>query len=201
MVSSVNPVSQTIPLPSTTNQVQQVVSDEQLVDHLINKKMSIFRKEKINRSQLISLFKKQSLVQTISYKNEFDLHEKEPVSNTHLFETFYSKTCFQTEAKSHTAVPHLSKCHFKEKNVGNIASFILLYKKGDVTRLNHEQLIYIIILRLSVLFPIPVVFLCTYLISLTISVDNVKKLLISSSCVGVETSPSYTVLLTAGLLA
>lgn len=35
----------------------------------------------------------------------------------------------------------------KKKNVGNIVSFILLYKKGEVTRLNHEQLIYIIIIE------------------------------------------------------
>lgn len=56
MVSSVNPVFQTIPVPSITNQVQQVVSDEQLLDHLINNKMSIFHREKINRCQLIPLF-------------------------------------------------------------------------------------------------------------------------------------------------
>ena len=137
--------TQTIPLPSTTNQVQQVVSDVQLLDHLIHYEMSIFRKEKINRYQFNIFVSKQNLVSTISYKNEYDLHKKEPVSNTHLFERFYSKTRFQTGAKSHTAVAHSSKCHFKEKSVGNISSFILLYKKGEVTRLNHEHLIYIIL--------------------------------------------------------
>lgn len=73
----------------------------------------------------------------------------------------------------------------KKKNVGNIVSFILLYKKGEVTRLNHEQLIYIIIIETVSSIPYSRS-LSLHLFDIAISVDNVKKLLISSSCVGVE---------------
>lgn len=73
----------------------------------------------------------------------------------------------------------------KKKNVGNIVSFILLYKKAEVTRLNHEKLIYIIIIETVSSIPYSRS-LSLHLFDITISVDNVKKLLISSSCVGVE---------------
>ena len=45
-------------------------------------------------SYLVVLFQNES-VQNLSYENQFDLHEIEPVDEAH----FYMKTRFDTEAK------------------------------------------------------------------------------------------------------
>ena len=67
------------------------------------------------------LFQNESSCKTLSYENEFDLHENEPVEETHFYiESFRTRTRSDTEVKSNLEVSYYSRTNTKTSQLDSI---------------------------------------------------------------------------------